>query len=122
LTKEISNSNLFAISFILSLAYLLGFEPFGFQIVGLLSISGLLFAALNTDEKKASLIFFLFGLFVYSIGLYWLYISIHIISGAPKILAVLLIILLASYLSLYHAIFGFNSIASRVSDLSASFN
>ena len=80
MTKEISNSNLFAISFILSLAYLLGFEPFGFQIVGLLSISGLLFAALNTDEKKASLIFFLFGLFVYSIGLYWLYISIHIIS------------------------------------------
>ena len=110
MTKEISNSNLFAISFILSLAYLLGFEPFGFQIVGLLSISGLLFAALNTDEKKASLIFFLFGLFVYSIGLYWLYISIHIISGAPKILAVLLIILLASYLSLYHAIFGYTLI------------
>ena len=104
---QLSGSRLYFSSIILSLAYLLGFDPFGYQLIGLLSVSILFYFALKLDERKAALLFFLFGFFLYCTGLYWLYISIHIVSGAPKVLALLLIALLSVYLSIFHSIFGF---------------
>ena len=103
---QLSGSRLYFSSIILSLAYLLGFDPFGYQLLGLLSVSILFYFALKLDERKAALLFFLFGFFLYCTGLYWLYISIHTVSGAPKALALLLIALLSVYLSIFHSIFG----------------
>lgn len=104
--QKLSGSKLYFSPIILSLAYLLGFDPFGYQLLGLLSVSVLFYFALKLDERKAALFFFLFGFFLYCTGLYWLYISIHTVSGAPKALAILLIALLSVYLSIFHSIFG----------------
>jgi len=107
LIHQLSGPKLCLSSIALSLAYLLGFEPLGYQLIGFLSVSVLFYFALNLDERKAALLFFLFGFFLYCIGLYWLYISVHVVSGAPKILAVLLIVALSVYLSLFYSLFGF---------------
>ena len=104
--QKLSGSKLYFSPIILSLAYLLGFDPFGYQFLGLLSVSVLFYFALKLDERKVALFFFLFGFFLYCTGLYWLYISIHTVSGAPKALAILLIALLSVYLSIFHSIFG----------------
>ncbi|HJL79876.1 MAG: apolipoprotein N-acyltransferase [Gammaproteobacteria bacterium] len=104
---RLSDSKLCFSSLILSLAYLLGFEPFGYRFIGLLSVSILFYFALKLEERKAALLFFLFGFFLYCFGLYWLYISIHTVSGAPKVLALVLIGLLSVYLSFFHSVFGF---------------
>ena len=104
---QLSGSKFYLSSIALSLSYLLGFEPFGYQFIGLLTVSVLFYFALNLDERRAALLFFLFGFFLYCTGLYWLYISVHVVSGAPKILAILLIIILSIYLSLFHSVFGF---------------
>ena len=104
---QLSGPKLYLSSIALSLSYLIGFEPFGYQFIGLLAVSALFYFAINLNEKRAALLFFLFGFFLYCTGLYWLYISIHIVSGAPKILAVLLIVILSIYLSLFHSLFGF---------------
>ena len=107
MSNHLPGIKLFFISLILSLAYLIGFEPFGYKFIGLLSVSVLFYFASRLEAIKAALLFFLFGLFLYCFGLYWLYISIHIVSGAPKILALILIAILSAYLSLFHSIFGF---------------
>ena len=104
---QLSGPKLYLSSIALSLSYLIGFEPFGYQFIGLLAVSALFYFAINLNEKRAALLFFLFGFFLYCTGLYWLYISIHIVSGAPKILAILLIAILSIYLSLFHSLFGF---------------
>ena len=104
---QLSGPKLYLSSIALSLLYLLGFEPFGYQFIGLLTVSVLFYFALNLDERKSALVFFLFGFFLYCFGLHWLYISIHEVSGAPKILAILLIAILSIYLSLFHSLFGF---------------
>ena len=103
---QLSGPKLYLSSIALSLSYLIGFEPFGYQFIGLLAVSALFYFAINLNEKRAALLFFLFGFFLYCTGLYWLYISIHIVSGAPKILAVLLIGILSIYLSFIMDITG----------------
>ena len=107
MSNHLSGIKLLFISLILSLAYLIGFEPFGYKFIGLLSVSLLFYLASKIEARKAALLLFLFGFFLYCFGLYWLYISIHIVSGAPKILALILIAILSAYLSVFYSIFGF---------------
>ena len=107
MSNHLPGIKLLFISLILSLAYLIGFEPFGYKYIGLLSVSILFYFASKLEARKAALLLFLFGFFLYCFGLYWLYISIHIVSGAPKILALILIVILSAYLSVFYSIFGF---------------
>ena len=107
MSNHLPGIKLLFISLILSLAYLIGFEPFGYKYIGLLSVSILFYFASKLEARKAALLLFLFGFFLYCFGLYWLYISIHIVSGAPKILALILIAILSAYLSVFYSIFGF---------------
>ena len=56
--QKLSGSKLYFSPIILSLAYLLGFDPFGYQLLGLLSVSVLFYFALKLDERKVALFFF----------------------------------------------------------------
>ena len=51
--------------------------------------------------------YFCFGLVLFVSGLYWLYISIHTVSGGPIWLAILLIAILSVFMALYYALAGY---------------
>ena len=94
-------------SSLIALFYVSGFEPFGLVIAPLLCLAYLFYFALNHSPKKTAIFYYLFGFFCFSIGLYWLYISIHIVSGAPLWLAILLIGVLSGVMALFYCLVGF---------------
>ena len=94
-------------SSLIALFYVSGFEPFGLVIAPLFCLAYLFYFALNHSPKKTATFYYLFGFFCFSIGLYWLYISIHIVSGAPLWLAILLIGVLSGVMALFYCLVGF---------------
>jgi len=90
-----------------ALFFLLGFEPFGVSFFPILSLAFLFYYAKQNAPKDTAGFFYLFGWFIFAGGLYWLYISIHIVSGAPSWLAIILICLLAAVMGIYYLITGF---------------
>ena len=94
-------------SILTALFYVSGFEPFGLVIAPLFCLAYLFYFALNHSPKKTAIFYYLFGFFCFSIGLYWLYISIHIVSGAPLWLAILLIGVLSGVMALFYCLVGF---------------
>ena len=94
-------------SSLIALFYVSGFEPFGLVIAPLFCLAYLFYFALNHSPKKTAIFYYLFGFFCFSIGLYWLYISIHIVSGAPLWLAILLIGILSGVMALFYCLVGF---------------
>lgn len=53
------------------------------------------------DSKKQALLGWAFGLGYFSIGLWWLYISLHDVGGMPALMAIMGVFLLASFLGLF---------------------
>ena len=94
-------------SSLIALFYVSGFEPFGLVIAPLFCLVYLFYFALHHSPKKTAIFYYLFGFFCFSIGLYWLYISIHIVSGAPLWLAILLIGVLSGVMALFYCLVGF---------------
>lgn len=90
-----------------ALLYVSGFEPFGLVIAPLFCLAYLFYFALSHSPKKTAIFYYLFGFFCFSIGLHWLYISIHIVSGAPLWLAILLIGVLSGVMALFYCLVGF---------------
>ena len=90
-----------------ALFFLLGFEPFGLSFLPILCLAFLFYYAKQNEPKDTAGLFYLFGCFIFVGGLYWLYISIHIVSGAPSWLAIILICLLAAIMGIYYLITGF---------------
>ena len=90
-----------------ALFFILGFEPFGFSLLPILCLVILFYFSKSNNPKESALFFFLFGFISFLIGIYWLYISIHIIGGSPIWLAILLILLLSIAGGLFYAVAGF---------------
>ncbi len=87
----------------------LGFSPFNDWPCALLALIGLFFLWEGVAPKRAFLLGWLFGLGHFTSGLYWLYVAIHLIGGAPVWLAVFIGGILIVYLSLYSAVLGYAS-------------
>lgn len=87
--------------------FLLAFEPFGVSILAAVSIGYLFILCLTQPPKIVAQCYFCFGLVLFASGLYWLYISIHTVSGGPIWLAILLIAILSVFMALYYAITGY---------------
>lgn len=85
----------------------LGFAPFYFYPVSILSIMGLISLWRdNTTAKQAAFTGFMFGLGLFGAGIYWIYISLHTFGGMPGFMAALSTFLLAAFLSLFPATVG----------------
>ena len=91
----------------IALLFILGFEPFNFFLFPVIVLSLLFFIALKEQPSRTAYLFFSFGFFLFGVGLYWLYISISVISGAPSWLSFLLIAFLAAAMSTYYALAGY---------------
>ncbi|WP_028357660.1 apolipoprotein N-acyltransferase [Brackiella oedipodis] len=92
-----------ALGVVHSLSFFAGYIPDGVAtIIQWLTFSGLTLLVFTSRRGKALLLeVTLFGTASFSIGLYWLYTSMHTYGGLPSVLAVLVVLLFGFYLSLY---------------------
>ena len=81
----------------------LAFAPFSYWVLLPLALAVLMWLQFGRSPKQAFLLGVAFGTTGFLGGIHWVYISTHIYSGAPQLLALFLALLLALYLSLYGA-------------------
>ena len=92
---------------LLGASCVLGFAPYYFYPVSVLSILGLcIFWYQARSAKQAFKQGFIYGLGLYVIGIYWIYISLHDFGGMPVVMAGLFTFLLAAFMALFHALVG----------------
>lgn len=85
----------------------LGFAPFYFYPASILSLIGVIyFIALSDSAKSAAMAGFAYGLGLFGVGIYWIYISLHTYGGMPSVMAAFSTFVLASFLALFPGIVG----------------
>ena len=94
-------------SFLLGALTVLGFAPFYFFPVPVITIACLLYFWRKSETPlQAALLGFCFGMGMFGAGVTWIYISLHEFGAVPMPIAVLLLLILCSYLSLYVTVTG----------------
>jgi len=92
----------------------LGFAPFYFYPISILSLIGLFyFWHVDDTPKQAAFTGFVYGLGLFGTGIYWIYISLHTYGGMPGIMAGFSTFVLAAFLSLFPAAVG--ALGKRIS-------
>lgn len=95
------------IAYILGALTVLGFAPFYFFVVPVITLAILLrYWYKCTSSLQAAALGFSFGLGLFSAGVTWLYVSLHDFGGMPVPVAVFTLLLLCTYLSLFPAVAG----------------
>jgi apolipoprotein N-acyltransferase len=74
----------------------LAFAPFGLFLFMPLTLAALFRLAENTRPRRSFLLGWLFGFAEFAFGVYWIYISVHLIGDAPIWLAVLMLLALVA--------------------------
>ena len=93
------------------------FAPFNFFLISPISLSILFLLWIRSKQIVAFRLGFIFGFASFSIGLYWLYISIHHFGGVNELFSLFLLFCLISILSFYIGFIGwFCKKFFRVSD------
>ena len=93
--------------FMLGASCVLGFAPFYFYPVSLLSLIGLFyFWQQNYTPKQAAISGFIYGLGLFTAGIYWIYISLHDFGNMPSSMACLATFLLSAFMALFPALVG----------------
>lgn len=96
-----------AVLFLLGAICVLGFAPYYFYPASIFSVLGLcIYWYQARSIKQAAKFGFIFGLGLYTVGIYWIYISLHDYGGMPAIMAAFFTFLLASFMALFPAIAG----------------
>ena len=84
----------------------LSFAPFEWWPVAILAPAVLIGLWEGASPRRAAVLGFWFNFGTFSVGTYWLYISLQIIGHAPVPLALLLMFALAAIMGGYHALIG----------------
>ncbi|OGT59411.1 MAG: apolipoprotein N-acyltransferase [Gammaproteobacteria bacterium RIFCSPHIGHO2_12_FULL_42_10] len=93
-----------AIVFILGISLSLAFAPYSICPLAILAPAGLLAFMQNTTPKRAGQFGFTFGMGFFSVGTYWLFISIHHFGEVPVSLAGLIVFLFVAILACFPAL------------------
>lgn len=97
-------------AFILGALAVLGFAPFFLFPLPVIALVGLIFFWLNADSaKQAFKLGFAFGLGLYIVGIYWIYISLHDFGGMPWWFAGFSTFCLCAFMALFVALVGWLS-------------
>lgn len=111
--KPIINSKIL-ITFLLGALTVLGFAPFYLFPIPLITLALLLtFWRKSAKPRYAALLGFSFGMGLFGAGVTWIYVSLHDFGDMPMPLAVVALILLCAYLSLFPALTAWLSIRWR---------
>ena len=92
-----------ATALVLGAALTLAFAPFNIFPLGIIAPAGLFALLLNKSPARAFWLGFMFGLGLYSTGVYWVFISIHYFGDMPYALAGLITIGLIAVNALFPA-------------------
>jgi apolipoprotein N-acyltransferase len=97
----------------------LGFAPFYFFPATIIALIGIVYLWAKAPSAKAGLALgFLFGLGLYTVGIYWIYISLHNFGGMPWWFAGFCTFCLCAFMALFPALVGYFS--KRIGYLSIS--
>jgi apolipoprotein N-acyltransferase len=84
----------------------LGFGPFDYFWAGLLSAAVLVWLWWDASARRALWLGFAYGAGLFGAGVSWVYVSMHVYGHMPPSMAVLVVIVFVSILSVYPAIVG----------------
>lgn len=87
------------------LIFPLAIAPFFLWPIVIISLIGLLFSLKGASTKEAAIRTWLFGFGKFSIGVSWIYVSMHSHGGTPAVLAILMVGLFAAFLATFPALF-----------------
>lgn len=93
-------------SFLLGGIGVFSYSPFNFSVIAFISFTGLLLLISEKNIKQAALIGLFWGLGYFLSGVHWIYISIKQYGELPTFVALLILVLLILYLSLYPLLFS----------------
>lgn len=97
--------------FLLGAVCVLGFAPFYLYPVSILSLIGLFYYwHQDYTPKQAAASGFIYGLGLFSTGIYWIYISLHDFGNMPILMAGLVTFLLCAFMASFPALVGALSI------------
>ncbi len=98
------------ISFILGASSVFGFAPFYFSPLPILAIACLVYCCEKAKSPNhAFKLCFAYGLGLYTLGIYWIYISLHDFGGMPWWFAGFATFCLCAFMALFPALVGYFS-------------
>lgn len=93
------------IALIAGLIFPLAIAPFFLWPVIIISLAGLLYSLKGASAKEAAIRTWCFGFAKFTVGVSWIYVSMHSHGGTPAILAIIMVALFAAFLALFPALF-----------------
>ena len=87
--------------------YPLAFAPYATFPLAIISVALFFCCLQHTTAKQAFFRGWAYGLLIFLIGCYWLFISAHNVAGAPAVLSAVLVVLFAGLVGLFPAIFAY---------------
>jgi apolipoprotein N-acyltransferase len=101
---------IYVLAFALGAATVLGFAPFYIFPIPIIAIAGLCVLWLKTTTPRAAWILgFSYGLGLYCVGIYWIYISLHDFGGMPWWFAGFSTFCLCAFMALFVGLVGYFS-------------
>lgn len=79
--------------------------PFFIWPIVIISLIGLLFSLQDSTAREAAIRTWFFGTGKFSVGVSWIYVSMHDHGGTPAILAILMVALFSAFLATFPALF-----------------
>ena len=101
---------LYLFAFVLGVTAVYGFAPFYLFPLPIIAVAGLVYLWLKVQHaKQAFKLGLAFGLGLYCVGIYWIYISLHDFGGMPWWFAGFATFCLCAFMALFPAIVGYLS-------------
>ena len=111
--------NTYLLPFLLGAFAVLGFAPYYVYPASIISLIGLFYIWNTAETAKQTLVSgFYYGLGLFGVGIYWIYISLHDFGGMPAWIAVFCTFLLCAFLAIFPALVGY--LCKKYSAISSS--